>query len=276
MSFVSVLESSENRDGVVDAGFFDQHRLEAAFQCGVAFDVLSVLVERGGSDTVQFTACQHGFEQVGGIERSFGGSGADDGVQFVDEQDDSTVGGLDLLEHGLEPVFELAAIFRSGDQRPQVQRHDTLVDQLRRHIASDNPLRQPFDDRRLADSGFTDQHRVVLATSREHLDDATDLLVSADDRIELTGLGPSDQVGAVLRERIVLLFRCVVGDLLVASDRLECFEHIVFFDSRQFEQSAGRVIRVDQGQQQVFDREVSVVHVQSTSAGVFEQGRPIG
>ena len=44
---------------------------------------------------------------------------------------------------------------------------------------------EPFDDRRLADAGLADEHRVVLGAARQHLDDAADLLVAADHRIEL-------------------------------------------------------------------------------------------
>ena len=66
----------------------DQHRLEAAFEGGVLFDVLAVFVERGGADAVQLAAGQHRLEQVAGVHRPFGLAGADDGVQFVDEQDD--------------------------------------------------------------------------------------------------------------------------------------------------------------------------------------------
>ena len=46
---------------------------------------------------------------------------------------------------------------------------------------------EPLDDRRLADAGLADQHRVVLGAPRQHLDDAADLLVAADHRIELSG-----------------------------------------------------------------------------------------
>ena len=34
------------------------------------------------------------------------------------------LGVLDLLEHGLEPLLELAAELGAGDQRAQVERHD--------------------------------------------------------------------------------------------------------------------------------------------------------
>ena len=62
---------------------------------------------------------------------------------------------------------------------------DALVLQPLGHVAADDALRQPFDDRGLADAGLADQHRVVLGAARQHLDDAADLLVAADDRVEL-------------------------------------------------------------------------------------------
>ena len=35
-----------------------------------------------------------------------------------------------------------------------------------RHVAADDPLRQSFDDGRLADAGFADEDRVVLRRDR--------------------------------------------------------------------------------------------------------------
>ena len=51
------------------------------------------------------------------IARVAAGARADDGVQLVDEGDDLAVGVLDLLEHGLEPLLELAAVLRAGHHR---------------------------------------------------------------------------------------------------------------------------------------------------------------
>ena len=47
----------------------------------------------------------------------FGRAGADDRVHLVDEGDDLALGVGDLLEHGLEPLFELAAVLRAGHHR---------------------------------------------------------------------------------------------------------------------------------------------------------------
>ena len=89
------------------------------------------------------------------------------------------------LRHGLQPLLELAAIFGAGDQRAEVEREQLLVLQALRHVAVDDAQRQALDDRRLADAGLADQHRVVLGAPRQHLDGAADFLVAADDRVEL-------------------------------------------------------------------------------------------
>ena len=105
----------------------DEHLLEAALQRGVLLDVLAVLVERGGADHPQLAAGQHRLEHVAGVHRALAGrAGADDGVQLVDERDDLPVGVLDLVEHGLEPLLELAAVLRAGDHRAEVERDDRL------------------------------------------------------------------------------------------------------------------------------------------------------
>ena len=59
-----------------------------------------------------------------------------------------------------------------------------------RHVAVDDAQRQALDDRRLADAGLADQHRIVLGAARQHLDGAADFLVAADHRIELARCAP--------------------------------------------------------------------------------------
>ena len=52
---------------------------------------------------------------------------ADDGVELVDEQDDLAGGVGDLLEDGLQPLLELAAILGAGDHREPRSSETTLV-----------------------------------------------------------------------------------------------------------------------------------------------------
>jgi len=74
------------------------------------------------------------------------------------------------------------------------------------HVVAGNLLGQAFDDGGLAHTGLADEHRVVLGAPRQDLDDAQDLLVAADDRVELTGLGHGSQVAGILLQRAVAGF----------------------------------------------------------------------
>ena len=191
----------------------DEHLLEPALQRGVLLDVLAVLVERRRADHPQLAAGQHRLEHVAGVHRGVAGrAGADDGVQLVDERDDLAVAALDLVEDGLEPLLELAAVLRAGDHRAEVERDQPLAAQRLRHVAGDDPLRQPLDDGGLADAGLADQHRVVLGAAGQHLHDPADLGVPADDRVELALAGRGGEVDAVLLQRLVRGLGVRAGD----------------------------------------------------------------
>ena len=124
---VALLEPAQDRDGRLDARLGDQHRLEAPLQRGVFLDVLAVLVEGGGADGPQFAARELRLHDVRRVGRPLGRARADERVQFVNEQDDLPFAGDDLLEEGLEAVLEFAPVFRPGDHRAQVHRHEPLV-----------------------------------------------------------------------------------------------------------------------------------------------------
>ena len=204
---VAFLEAAQDRDRVGDRRLADEDRLEAPLERGVLLDVLAVLVERRRADRAQLAAREHRLEQVARADRSLGGAGADDRVQLVDEEDDLALGRGDLGEDGLQPLLELAAVLRTRDQRADVERPHALALQPFRDVAGDDPLREPLGDRRLADAGVADQHGVVLRAARQHLDHAADLLVAADDRVELPRLGGGGEVAAELLERLVRLLR---------------------------------------------------------------------
>ncbi len=194
--FVAPLQPAQDRDRVLHVGLADQHRLEAPLQRRVLLDVLAVLVERRRADRAQLAARQHRLQQVGRVDRAFGGAGADDRVELVEEEDDPALRLLHLVQHRFQPLLELAAVFRARQQRADVERDHAPVAEALRHVAVDDPLRQPLDDRRLADAGVADQHRVVLGPPGQHLDHAADLLVAADHRVELARARVGGQVAA--------------------------------------------------------------------------------
>ncbi len=184
-------------------GSLDEHGLEPALERGILLDVLPVLVERRRADRVQLAAREHRLQHVGRVHRAFGGAGADHGVELVDEQDDLALRVGDFLEDRLQPLFELAAVLRAGDERAHVERDDALVLEPFRHVAADDAAGQAFDDGGLADAGLADEHRVVLRAARQHLNDAADFLVAADDRIELASARQLGEVAAVALERLI-------------------------------------------------------------------------
>ena len=165
MHLVALLQSAQDRDGVFDGRLVDQHFLEAALERGVLLDVLAVFVERRRADAVQLAARERGLEHVAGVHGAFGLAGADHGVQLVDEQDDLAFLLGEIVEHGLEALFELAAELGARDQRAHVEREDAFVLQALGHFAVDDALREAFDDGGLADAGLADQHGVVLGAA---------------------------------------------------------------------------------------------------------------
>ena len=225
VGLVAGLEPAQDGDRVFDVRFADEDRLEAALQGGVFLDVFAILVQRRGADAAQFAAGQRRLEQIGGVVAPFGRSGADDGVQFVDEQNHVAAGGFDFAEHGFESLFEFAAEFGAGDQRAHVERDDALVLQALRHVPFDDAQGQSFGDGGLADAGLADQHGIILRAAREDLDHAADFLIAADDRVELALGGPFDQIDAITFQRVEFFFRVLIGDAGAAADRLQGLEH---------------------------------------------------
>ena len=151
--------------GLLERRLLDHDRLEAALEGGVALDVLAVLVERRRADALELAAGERRLEDVGGVDRALGGAGADQRVQLVDEED-RVVGVAELLDDLLEPLLELAAVLGAGDERPDVERQDALVEQRLGDVAGDDPVGQALGDGGLADAGLADQGRVVLGPSR--------------------------------------------------------------------------------------------------------------
>ena len=54
----------------------------------VLFNVLAVLVQRGGADAVQLAAGQHRLQQVAGVHGAVRLARAHNGVQLINEEDD--------------------------------------------------------------------------------------------------------------------------------------------------------------------------------------------
>ena len=193
-------------------GALHDDRLEAPLEGAVLLDVLAVLVEGGGADRLDLAAREGRLQHVRGVDRALGGAGADERVQLVEEEHD-VLRLADLLHHGLEPLLELAAVLGPGHEGAEVELEQALVDENIGHVVADDLLREPFDDRRLAHARLADEHGVVLRAAGEDLDDALDLLLAPDDRIELGLAGELGEIAGELVEHGRL--RALLGPRIV-------------------------------------------------------------
>jgi hypothetical protein len=180
---VAVAKTLQDFNGLLVARRVDGDGLEAAGQGGVLLDVLAVLVEGGGADALDLAAGECGLEHVGRVDRALGAAGADEGVQFVDEEH-HVLGPADLVHDGLDAFLELAAVLGAGDHHRQVEHDQALLVEDLGDVAADDALSQALDDGGLADAGFTEQDRVVLGAPAEDLHDAFDLDLAPDDGVE--------------------------------------------------------------------------------------------
>ncbi len=270
VDLVALLEAAKNADRIFDGWWLNQDRLEAPLERRILLDVLAVLVEGRCSDHPEFATGEHRLEHVRRIHRSFGCARSDDGVHLVDEGDDPSLGSLNLCQNCLESLLELAPILGAGDEACHVDRDDALVLQAFGYVSIDDALGKALDNRGLADSRFSDQHRVVLRSARQHLDRAAYLFVAPDDRIEFALLGEFGEVAAILLERRERVLRVLGRDALAAADVGENAEHCVLGHSETPEQISDRAVGRGQGEEDVLDRYVLVLHGCALGVGAVQ------
>ena len=276
VQLVLLLQPAQDRDRVLDIGLADEHRLEAAGEGRVLLDVLAVLVERRRADAMQLAAGQRRLQHVGGVHRPFRLARTHQRVQLVDEEDDVALAVADLLEEGLEPLLELAAILGTGHEGAEVERQEAPVAERLGHVAIDDALRQAFGDGGLADAGLADQDRVVLGPAGEHLDDAADLVVAADHRVELALAGGRGEVAGILLERLVaVLGPGGLGGAALAHG-LDRTVQRLRRDAGTLERLAGIGLGRGDREQQPLDRDEAVAGLLRDLLGLIEQACRLG
>ena len=100
-------------NGIFNRRFLDVNSLESPFKGCIFFDIFTIFLKRGGSNALEFAARQRRFDNIGGIHGAFGGTRSDNRMQFV-EKEDNVLFLADLIHHGLNAFFELAAVFRTS------------------------------------------------------------------------------------------------------------------------------------------------------------------
>ncbi len=234
----------------------DFDRLEPALQRTIFLDRFAELGRGGRADALDFAAREGGLQDVRRVEAAFGRTGADQRVQLVDEDDVLRIVGQ-FAHDRLHALLELSAIFRPRDDQAQVEPQNPLVGEEGRHVAVDDALRQPFDDRRLADAGLAYQHRVVLRPAAKDLNDAVDLSLSSNQRIEFAFEGGFCKVAAEF-EQVRSLF-AGVGVALHVGLSHEVLADVGKPQPALVEDFGGdRILFAQQSEQQVLGADVAI------------------
>jgi len=212
---------------------------------------------------MQLAPGQHGLEQVARVHGTFGFAGTDDGMQLVNKKNDAALGRLHFLEDGLQAFLELAPVLGTGNERAHIQGEDGLFLEALGHVLFDDAHGQAFDDGRLADTGLTDDDRVVFRAPGEDADDAADFLVAADDRIDLALFRFLDEVAAILGQRFIGAFGIGRGDTLAAANLGQGGQDAVLIDLHGLVDLAGQRRRrlIKKGEEKVLDADVFVLQM---------------
>ncbi|MNZ58444.1 hypothetical protein D3C78_764510 [compost metagenome] len=224
---------------------------------------------------MQLATGQGRLEHVAGIHRAFAFTGADHGVQFVDEQDDLPFLLRQFIEQGFQALFELTTILGTGNQRPHVQGQQTLALEAIRHFAIDDALGQAFGDGGFTDARLTDQHRVVFGPTLQHLNGAADFVVTADHRVKLAVFGTLGQVDGVLVQGLTRLLGVGVVDRLTATQVADGVFQGFLGHALAQQQLAELAVLVHGGEQHQFAGNELVALLLGQAVGLVEQARQV-
>jgi hypothetical protein len=175
VDFVPFAETAKDGDGVLDGGFGYGNGLETAFEGCVFLNIFTILVEGGGADAVQFPSGEHGFQHIASVHSAFGFACTDDGMDFVDEKNDGSLGLDHLVEDGFEALFEFASELGPRNQGGQIEGNNPFFLETLGNIARHDATGESFDDGGFTNARLADEDGVVFGTAREDLDGAPDL-----------------------------------------------------------------------------------------------------
>ena len=77
-------------------------------------------------------------------------------MDLIDKDDDVGVF-FQLFDDAFEPLLELAAVLGAGDDEREIERKNSFVGDEERDVPVNDPLRESFDDRRLADAWLAEE-----------------------------------------------------------------------------------------------------------------------
>ena len=187
--------------------------LKTAFQCPVFFYILPVFIKGSGSDTLDFTTCQSRFQHIGGIHRSCRRSGSHNSMNFINEKNYIRIL-LQFIDNRANTFFKLSTVFGSGHYRSHIKHYNSLVKQDAGDLFLYNAQRKSFHYCRLADTRFTNQHRIILLTTAQNLRQTLNFPLAAYYRIKLAFSCRTSHIHTK-----IIQYRSIIGRLLCCRSR---------------------------------------------------------
>ena len=195
------LQTPQDFDRIFHRRLVDVDFLETTAKRPVFFEVLTELLVGRRAHGAELATSQSRLEQVGRVHCTARCCArTDHSVDLIDEQY-SIFMLFKLGDDGLEAFFEIAAIARSRQQCPHIERVDRCLGQYFGCFASYDLACQTLGDGGLADPGIPHQQRVVLATAAKHLNATFDFLFPSDQRINVAFARFGVQVDTVFLKR---------------------------------------------------------------------------
>ena len=168
MVLVAVLDVFEDCYGVFGVCRFKCDTLETPVKSSILFNGLSELVDGGGTNALYLATCQGRFENVCCVKGPRSSPGTDDGMDFIDEENDLAVF-FQFVYEASQPFFELSAVLCACHKRSHIQGNDAFVGNCMGDIALHYPLCQSFHKGRFPDSRLSDEDGIVFLAPGKNL-----------------------------------------------------------------------------------------------------------
>ncbi len=207
--FVTVFKTSKNGNRIFYSRFFYHNRLETAFQSRILFNILTVFIQCGRTDTMKLATSQHRLQHIAGIECTVCLTCTNNRMQLINKQDDLSITVLHILKNGFQTLFKFTTILRTCNQCTHIQCKNLLILQSVRNITIHNPLGKTFDNCSLTNTGFTDQNRVILRLTGKDTNHVPDLFITANHRIKLLFFCLLHKILTILLQGIISSFRII-------------------------------------------------------------------
>ena len=258
---ISLLQSTKDGNGIFHCRLIYHNRLETTGKCRIFFNILTVLIQSCGTDTVQLTSGKHRLQHISCIHGTICLTGTDDQMKLIDEQNDLSFALLHFLKYCFQTFLKLTTILGTCNQCSHIQGKNLLVLQAFRYIPCHNTLCQSLDGCCFTNTRLTDENRVVLGLTGKDTDNITDLHITADHRIKLLILSFLHKILAIFIQGVIGCLRVIADNSLVSSDCRQCLEKTLSGDSKLIEYLLhARAWITQHGKKQMLNRDILISH----------------